>query len=215
MLVKRICSDLLESNMYIVVESGHALIIDPCKNISMFDSDLKYDWILLTHEHYDHISGVNDWKRLTGARLMCSKECAESISSSKKNMSRYFSAFCEMQSFSTDIPHYPVKEFTCNADEIFEISSEVDWMGHTLKLIHCPGHSKGSILIYFDNEAVFSGDSILQGKNTECRFPGGSIKAWESIGKPLVEKIKDDMIVYPGHFEEFYYKDREINRCTD
>ena len=56
MKIKRIVSDLLSSNMYILEENRHAIIIDPNSDISDFESSIQYDCDLLTHEHYDHIS---------------------------------------------------------------------------------------------------------------------------------------------------------------
>ena len=56
----------IDARMYVIVENGKALIIDP----SISEDAKKYlksekiedILILLTHEHYDHISGVNWFK---------------------------------------------------------------------------------------------------------------------------------------------------------
>lgn len=83
MNVRRYESSLLSSNMYMIVEGKHAVIIDPFQELKPADN-LIIDKIILTHEHYDHISGVNDWKHLTNAPVLCSKTCGENIQSSKK-----------------------------------------------------------------------------------------------------------------------------------
>ena len=60
--IKRYVSGLLSSNMYVISEAGHAIVIDPFEDTTPSEG-LTVDCILLTHEHYDHISGVNIWKK--------------------------------------------------------------------------------------------------------------------------------------------------------
>ena len=87
--VTKVASDLLVSNMYILESNGRYILIDPC--VAEIDIDDNcVDYILLTHEHYDHISGVNHWKERTNATVLCSKNCAKNISNPSKNLSKYF-----------------------------------------------------------------------------------------------------------------------------
>lgn len=92
MKVKRYESDLLCSSMYLIEESEHAIVIDPCRDTSML-SGLRIDKIILTHEHYDHISGVNIWKQKTNASVLCSKACAGNIQNPKKVWRRILKCF--------------------------------------------------------------------------------------------------------------------------
>ena len=51
---------LLEQNMYIVEEGKHCIVIDPYydeKTAVLLEGKIV-DLLLVTHEHYDHISGV-------------------------------------------------------------------------------------------------------------------------------------------------------------
>lgn len=60
---------LLEQNMYIVEEGKHCIVIDPYydeKTAVLLEGKIV-DLLLVTHEHYDHISGVNKFKELYGA----------------------------------------------------------------------------------------------------------------------------------------------------
>lgn len=58
--------DLIDSRMYLLISNDKALIIDPCVNTDALqllkDKNIIDVIVLLTHEHYDHISGVN-WVR--------------------------------------------------------------------------------------------------------------------------------------------------------
>ena len=84
--------------MYVLEENNHLILIDPCI-IDIRLENKTVDYIFLTHEHYDHISGVNYWKEKCEAEVVCSNICAEKIESSRKNLSRYFDAFCELQTW--------------------------------------------------------------------------------------------------------------------
>ena len=203
MKITRYESDLLCSSMYLISEQNHAIVIDPYRNTDML-SGLQVDKIILTHEHYDHISGVNDWKRKTGASVLCSKICAEHIRDPRKNMAAYFEAFCELQGWVTldSIPQ-AVINYTCEADETFEGEMKFDWFGHRFCLFELPGHSLGSIGILLDHHYFFSGDSLLEGRDIELRLPGGSRKLWEKTGSARLAQVPEGVTVYPGHFKEF------------
>lgn len=199
-------SDLLSSNMYIVSENSHAVVIDPFSDIHAADG-LKIDKIMLTHEHYDHISGVNLWKEATGAPVLCSKICAENIAQPKKNLSYHFKEFCELQTWMK-VEKMPQENpvYSCTADECFENELQLCWQGHTWNLFELPGHSQGSIGIMLDGNYFFSGDSLLEDSEIELRLPGGSKKKWQEISISRLEAIPNGVHVYPGHFKDYIYR---------
>ena len=202
MIIKRVVSDMISSNMYIVIEGTGAIVVDPCRNIEMPDGVIP-ELIFLTHEHYDHISGVNAWKEKYNTKVICSAECNSRIQSKTKNMARYFVAFCEIQTGLDDTPPSDFDpDYECSADE--EISEDVEftWRGHLIRFILLPGHSAGSSGILIDN-CLFSGDSIFENQDTVLNFPGGSKTAWEDISLPKILALPPDIIVYPGHFDSF------------
>ena len=54
----------VQANCYLVMENHHALIIDPADILPNLDeilnqNDCTLDAIVLTHAHFDHISGVD------------------------------------------------------------------------------------------------------------------------------------------------------------
>ena len=138
-------SDLLVSNMYVIEDGGHAIVVDPSRDTAPARG-LAIDKILITHEHYDHISGVNAWKEISHAPLLCSARCAERIRDPRKNVARHFDAFCQLQTMLSD---YSLPEtepaYACFADEVFEDEISFDWRGHRLRLFEIPGHSPGSV----------------------------------------------------------------------
>ena len=208
MTIERITSSCLLSNMYFIREENHIIVIDPCI-VDDFPDDCKLDYILLTHEHIDHISGVNYWKSLTGAPVLCNKECADNIKNPKKNMSHYFEAFSALQTWA---PKSCIKDFgdySCIADEVYSDEYIFYWCGHTIRCFSTPGHSEGSSCILVDDKYAFSGDSLIKGFEPTLRFPGGSKKMWLTQGMPRLKELDVDTLIYPGHFDEFLLSEYE------
>lgn len=203
MEIKQYQSDLLQSNMYLISENGHTIVIDPSRDLREEDN-LKVDMLIVTHEHYDHISGVNQWKEKYGAKLLCSEPCAQNLKSSRKNLSRFFDVFCEMQTWIRleKMPEADL-DYSCQADDTFHDQMTFQWQGHEICLMEIPGHSKGSIGILLDGKEFFSGDSLMENQEIELRFPGGSAKSWEAVGKPRIAAIDRGIRVWPGHFDCF------------
>lgn len=203
MNIRRFESGLLSSNMYAIVEGKHSVVIDPFHDISPAKG-LTIDLILLTHEHYDHISGVNIWKEKTGAPVLCSKACAENIQNPKKNLANHFKEFCELQTWMVldEIPESE-PEYSCTADQTFKDEMSFNWQGHTFRLFEVPGHSQGGIGILLNEKEFFSGDSLMENSEIELRMPGGSRKKWKEIGSKRIEALPNGIRVWPGHFNEF------------
>ena len=203
MEIKAYASDLLASNMYIISENGHAVVIDPSRDISK-GAGLIIDLMIVTHEHYDHISGVNAWKKAYNAPLLCSEACAANLGDTVKNQSRHFDVFCELQSWiRLDGPVQTESDYTCAADRTFTDRTEFDWQGHKFGLLEIPGHSRGSIGIYLDEVNFFSGDSLFEERGVELRLPGGSCRLWTELGEPRINSVPAGTRIWPGHFKSF------------
>lgn len=189
--------------MYVLVERDHAVVIDPFEDTSPAEG-LAIDYILLTHEHYDHISGVRLWKERTGASVLCSRACAENIRNPKKNLASHFTDFCELQTWIA-LEEIPASDplYVCSADEVFEDEKRLSWCGHDFELFEIPGHSMGSIGIMLDGTDFFSGDSLMENLAIELRFPGGSRKKWKEIGSRRIAALPEGIRVWPGHFGSF------------
>ena len=209
MIIQAYDSGLLHSNMFVISEGGHAIVVDPCSDTKP-GKNFIVDWIILTHEHYDHISGVNVWKKETGATVMCSKSCANRLGDPKMTMARFFSEFCQLQTWVKleSVPKADT-EYRCEADQTFEKEYNLTWKGHEIILKETPGHSPGSIVILMDNQFLFSGDTLFSDRHIEVRFPGGSMRQWKEYGEPVIEKLPKGLLVYPGHFAPFFLEGQE------
>ena len=70
---------------------------------------------------------------------------------------------------------------------------------HTLKVIETPGHSRGSVCFYEEEEGVlFSGDTLFQSSIGRTDLDGGSMMMIIQSLRMLCQ-LPDSTVVYPGH----------------
>lgn len=199
----------IDARMYIILENEKALVIDPCISEEALtllnENDIEEILILLTHEHYDHISGVN-WLRenCSSVEVLCSDKCAAALPKPSKNLSIYWEILFMGKDEETReyVRNMNIQPYSCEADRKFEGEYEMSWEGHSLFLKETPGHSEGSICVLLDERALFSGDSLVNGHPTITRLPGGSKKEYAEITLPYLQSLNPELLVYPGHGNE-------------
>lgn len=208
----------IDARMYLLLENKKALIIDPCiseKALQLLEeNDVTETLVLLTHEHYDHISGVN-WLRehIPSVHVLCSSACAKALPSPSKNLSNFWEILFVGKDKETQeyVRNMNIQPYSCTADHTFEKEHELSWEGHTLFLKETPGHSKGSICILLDGQILFSGDSLVTGYPTITRLPGGSKKEYAEVTLPWLRSLTPSIMVYPGHGEKQPLESYEIS----
>ena len=73
----------------------------------------------------------------------------------------------------------------------------------TLKVIHVPGHSPGSIVLYDQKDGfMIAGDVLFQGSIGRTDLPGGSHKDLVEGIKNKLMPLPDSTVVLPGHGPE-------------
>lgn len=203
---------LLKSNMYLLTEEVRGIILDPFMStefVNLISRDCtKIDYIILTHEHYDHISGTNELREQFHCPVLCSEICAERIQSPVYNLSHYEETYLTLQT-GEPIPEnlLPIEDYESYADDTFSGEKVMQWQGHRLVLTETPGHSPGSACILVDGDTLFSGDSLLMNNSFATRFPGRSKRQYEQITQPYLASLSPDVLVYPGHYGTFRLKD--------
>lgn len=202
------------SNMYVLISGNGALIVDPhiCSPAEdlLREAGVRDCVILLTHEHFDHISGVNWLRERYPCRVISTKSCAALIEDAKRSGAMTFGALFLLGHTEQErraIEPWIVSDYVCQADEVYEGESKYSWHGISLTLKELQGHSRGSQIIIADNQSVFTGDNLVPGERVITRLPGGSRETYEAIVRPYLQALPDHSIVYPGHGEP--------NRITD
>lgn len=211
MEIDRYTSPLLDSNMYVVSENSHCIIIDPYfspKTCSLL-SGLTPDFMLVTHEHYDHISGVNSYKKRYGIPLYASRMCDEGLRDPVQNRAKFFGAWLEVQGITGQKID---KTYVCHAEELVEDGQTLTWMGHRILFKLAPGHSTGSTLILLDGNMLFSGDCLLRKSIAAARLPGSDPKVFQQSTLPYLTQLDGDILAFPGHYGCFRLRDHHLLR---
>ena len=192
MSVKRISVGDLSTNCYIYRDdaTGRCAIIDPGEmddylrtNIEKFGCD-KFDYILLTHCHFDHVGGVRAVKELTGAKVAIFILDVPGLRDSYVNLSAPFTGRGEI---------YPKPDI-----ELTE-SSRITVGETEFTVIHTPGHTVGSCCFITDG-IIFTGDTLFRMSAGRTDFPGGSMTELRRSLSRLMD-LEGDYTVYPGHDE--------------
>lgn len=205
-MIETFCFYPIDARMYVITEGQKALIVDPCISNEvqklMKKKGVSDVLVLLTHEHYDHISGVN-WLRenYSEVKVVCSAACAAALPKPSKNLSTFWEILFIGKDEKTQeyVRNMNIQPYSCEADRVFEGEYEMSWEGHSVFLKETPGHSKGSICILLDEKILFSGDSLVTGHPTITRLPGGSKKEYAEITIPYLRSLDMSITVYPGH----------------
>ncbi len=182
MLIETFTVGGLSTNCYVVSsrQPKDAIIIDPGIDLSfeadqVFDyideADLKVKLIVNTHGHPDHING-------------------DAIFQEKYNV-----AVCIHR---LDVGSLAVLE-NINFPPALQVDegSLITFGNETLKVLHTPGHTPGSICL-IGERLVFTGDTLFAGGIGRTDFPGGSDSDMQQSLKRL-QLLPDYLIVYPGH----------------
>lgn len=189
--IKTMILGMVQTNCYIVKasESKEVVVIDPADDAIKIENYLKKNdlvckKIFLTHGHFDHITGANDLKSLTGADIYAHEEEANLLKNPSLNAS----------------VHMGREKISLEPDYFFKDKEVVEAAGLTWQVIYTPGHTEGGACYFLKDEGIiFSGDSLFYESIGRTDFPTGNHqKLIESINNKLLV-LPDNIEVYPGH----------------
>ncbi len=198
---------VIDSNMYMIIDKNQALVIDPCISEEaesiLLSNNTQFCTILLTHEHYDHISGVNRLRELCPCEVICSEACAKNICNCLKNGAKTFGALFlgHSKEEQKDIDKLWDPYYICSSDKIYKDKYIFTVFDGALKIEmqEAPGHSQGSQIIKMNDNFIFTGDSLIPKIETITRLPGGSRKIYEEKTLPIIKALDDNSVIFPGH----------------
>jgi glyoxylase-like metal-dependent hydrolase (beta-lactamase superfamily II) len=152
----------------------------------------RITWALLTHEHYDHISGLPALRKHWNCQVIASRECSVAITNPARNFSRYLIQ----------------RDVACAAADrsCEDLDWKLDWGGTPIRFLPTPGHSPGSICIAVAG-LLFTGDCLLRNLKRVTGLPGGDKQALAKSLTLLFDSFDPETQVYPGHGEPFRLKD--------
>lgn len=196
--------ELMDSRMYMIRENNEIFVVDPCIEDELLrDAEgVERAVVFLTHEHYDHISGVNWLKEHFSCSVYAGKVCAGRVKSEKENLSSRFPFIflLDREKYNYVRNNFALP-YTCEADISFEGKGELLWKGHLVELYEVGGHSPGSSLIIFDKMLLFGGDNVLD-SGKELWGTDGNPEHYRKKVLPMLREFIPQITVLPGHGEK-------------
>jgi len=188
----------LQQNASLIFESstGKGAVVDPGGDIPKIldiitDRKLIIEKILLTHGHVDHAGGASKLR-----------------DSLKRNGSLeipiegpHIADEPLLNSLSEIGPAYGLTEArSIRPDRWLTDGSKVEIGSIPFKVLHCPGHSPGSVVFYCREEKfAVTGDVIFAGSIGRTDLPFSDPRALAASIKNKVLTLPDDVLFLPGH----------------
>jgi hydroxyacylglutathione hydrolase len=166
-----------------------AMVIDPGDDIEdvlalVRKHNLQVKQIVITHAHIDHVGGAMKLREATGAPILLNQNDYALL-----KMLDVQAAWIGMTSpGAVKIDHSLGQADTVRAGPL------------TAEVIHTPGHTEGSVCLYFPlQKKLIAGDTLFAGSIGRTDLPGGSFKKIIQSLREKVLALPDETVVVPGH----------------
>ena len=170
-----------------------AVVIDPGDEvrelIQLIDvGRMSVRYILLTHAHMDHVTGVARLKTVTGAPIGLHSE----------DLLLYDHAVQQGLMFGYQVEAPPKPDF------FYQTAVPLTFGSYQVQVHHTPGHSRGSVALQVGltgttGNDIFVGDTLFAGSIGRTDLPGGDVDALMNSIRTVLFGFGDAAIVYPGH----------------
>lgn len=145
---------------------------------------IRIEKIVLTHGHIDHAGGAAELKETLGVDI-----------EGPHGADRFLLDNLAKQGAAYGIPARPV-----TPDRWLEEGETVTIAGHVFEVLHCPGHSPGSVvLVNRENKLIMMGDVLFRGSIGRTDFPYGHHDALINAIKTKLLTLGDDYAFICGH----------------
>jgi hydroxyacylglutathione hydrolase len=173
-------------------ETSHeAMVIDPGDDIDdilaiIRKHNLQVKQIVITHAHIDHVGGAMKLRTATGAPILLNQNDHALLK------------ILDQQAVWVGMKSPGAVEI----DQSVTTGETVAAGSHSAQILHTPGHTEGSICLYFSAEKkLIAGDTLFAGSIGRTDLPGGSMKKILTSLHTTVLALPDDTVVVPGHGE--------------
>jgi hydroxyacylglutathione hydrolase len=198
-----------DTNCYLVYDpvTRHAAIIDVAGGIEphlavVRAKKLNVRYFLFTHGHFDHLMGMPRIRAGFPEAPVCMHRL------DFEDMSTQLEWVLEnldpeiLEWIPTDPEASKLLEFdaaTFGAPDVFlEDGQQLEFAGRALHVLHCPGHSPGSVCFLVD-DVLFSGDVLFRDSVGRVDVQNSSRDDQVRSVRRLYDLLPDETLVYPGH----------------
>ena len=186
MRVERLVLGDLGTNCWIVgADVGPLLVIDPAdesETVLRAVGGASVEAVVLTHGHFDHVGAATSVIEATGAPLLIHPADADAATDPMTNGGLFFG-------YDLSAPE---------ADRLIEDGDDIEAGDLTLRVLHTPGHTRGSVSLYAPGH-LFSGDTVFAGSVGRTDFPGGSARELRRSIEEKIAPLPDDTVIHSGH----------------
>lgn len=210
MLVRSFVAPMFATNCWIIAaeKGSECIIVDPgMTDISaeveliISEEGLKPVAALLTHGHLDHTFSVKPLADGYGISAYIHSEDRRFIADPAGIHGAQF--VDQLRGMEFEEP----KEVKTLKD-----GSLLDFVGLSLRAIHAPGHTRGSLMFLLNEEILISGDVLFAGSIGRTDLPTGSASDMRNTLTKKILPLGDDIRVLPGHGGETTIKyERKTN----
>ncbi len=183
---------MLEENCYLYAcpQTREAVIIDPgdeAEHILEMIQQQKLipKYIINTHGHIDHICAIDEVSEVYPVPLAIHPADAPMYTDERNALI-----------YGRSAPLVKRKP-----DILLQEGDQITFGTLTLKVLHTPGHSPGSICLVSQSHCVFSGDTLFQRGIGRTDLHGGDYAQIEQSIRTKLYTLEDDLVVFPGHGE--------------
>ena len=181
----------LQCNCSIIGDEAtrEAMVIDPGDDIEdvlalVRKHKLQVRQIVITHAHIDHVGGAMKLRAATGAPILLNQNDYALLK------------MLDVQAAWIGVPTPGKVEI----DRSISTGETVAAGSHTAQILHTPGHTEGSICLYFELEKkLIAGDTLFAGSIGRTDLPGGSTQKIMRSLRDTVLALPDETVVIPGH----------------
>ena len=166
-----------------------AMVIDPGDDIEevltlVHKHNLEVKQIVITHAHIDHVGGAMKLRKATGAPILLNQNDYALL-----KMLDAQAAWIGMASPG----NVQIDHSLGHDDKVKTGSLEA-------VVLHTPGHTEGSICLYFaPAKKLIAGDTLFAGSIGRTDLPGGSMRKIMNSLHERVLALPDETVVVPGH----------------
>lgn len=178
--------------------------------------------VLLTHGHFDHVCGLkalrSSFPNIPIAIHEDDKKFLGENSREAHRQSLSLVGMDEEVEFLQELSGLPAADFLLKdgdsldsvfktediisaftGDEVPDVEGVANALSHW-RVIHTPGHTKGSVCFYNESEKVLlSGDTVFYQSYGRTDLPGGDESQMQKSLAKIFEELPKDTLVYPGH----------------